>query len=179
MRILRDAATMGIDFTINDVHVTGALFAEVAKCIEEGRIIVTRRRPGREVGVGGKYVHDINWLFVSPAATLAYKSIMVHEAVHAMNDLQALQVAMLDDEAAAFVAEAWYYQAKTGTRFIDSIAGALAGMPGADDVVDALRAPGGASPGRLRPLVDGLRAAILASPLYQNLDPIRHYDGVG
>jgi hypothetical protein len=125
LSILRQPNISKIGFELNGLVVTGVRFAEVANAIQMGRIsceVVSKfnRPPGQELPPGSiilaRYVPETNTMqFPSESYGTgnAYeKTVILHEATHAMFDLFAKtnddQVLAIDDESAAVLAQALY-----------------------------------------------------------------------
>ncbi|MCW5963115.1 MAG: hypothetical protein KIT83_03675 [Bryobacterales bacterium] len=114
--ILRDADLAQIRFELYGTQVSGQGFSQVACLVESGDITVRPLGIGRMGGDAGTYSPSRNVLTVDLQHwTVAEKSAIIHEAVHAMTDINAPgQVDQVEHEAAAFVAGAWYFRIKTG-----------------------------------------------------------------
>ncbi len=165
---------MRISFTIGNVTVTGPKFSRVAECVEGGLIRVSPGGLLGLVGVDGDYDPVLNRMRVE-VDSIEDKQTVVHEAVHAMNDSVRLRVTTRDDEAAAFVADAWYYQAKTGNRITTSTPRlAVTQEVHAHDIASAFRRT---PPSVTEALLDGLRDTITAHETYRNR-PDPNYNGL-
>ena len=93
-------------------------YRDVASLIESREILVVAEDPGG--GIAAKYWPGANMIAVRPDATLdtpQAEAIVVHEATHALLDLQGLGTLMTgDNEGAAYVAEALFLSVQGAGR---------------------------------------------------------------
>jgi hypothetical protein len=177
--VLTDPVVAAINFMLHGVPVRGDLFRAVAEVVRHGAIRVEHDRYARGAGEAGRYnqEHDRMALAFDRVRTLRDRAIVVHEAVHAGNDLLARPVFFLDDEAAGYVAEAWYCAAHKQT-ITSADANWAAVYQAAHAVAAEFRSGRLATPAQL----DALSGAILRGGFYQEeFDHnygIRSYNGV-
>lgn len=115
-RILRDADLAQIRFELYGTQVSRQGFSQVACLIDSGDITVRPLGLARLRGDEGIYSLSLNVMTVDLREwTVHEQSSIVHEAVHAMTDINSPGLMdQVEHEAAAFVAGAWYYRIKTG-----------------------------------------------------------------
>lgn len=124
-KVLRDYAVTGqIQFTFGKIVVDYFLFNQIGKEILDGKIqvIYSAKRKPREK-YQGHYDNQLNEFVLHAWDTMSVKGrgLLIHEAVHAINDYNKLKgILKEDDEAAAYLAHGMYligkgidpYQAK-------------------------------------------------------------------
>jgi hypothetical protein len=127
VQVLRGGEAGKINFTIGAVKITGGDFGKVADEIELGCVKVHHDQRGEFVPAGSaRYISngktstvpgskaylpgDSMILGFGSLRTLDDKSLIVHEAVHAINDLFMVTMRGIDDEVAGYVAQALYYR---------------------------------------------------------------------
>lgn len=124
--IFEDSKNSNINFSIIGISIRPSHFVEVGKAIREGRItleIDSKLAQGDAVYFfkDNKMVlksYDFNDLLLC--------ALIIHEGVHAINDIKKRsKIATIDDEVAAFVAQALYirghgYPSSTGLRLTDN-----------------------------------------------------------
>lgn len=166
VRILRDSALAQIEFELFENRVSGSDFAEVACLVETGAVTVRRLGLGALTGSRAEYSQSVNVMEVELRDwSIAERSAIVHESVHAIADYRAGGlVDAVNHEAAAFVAGAWYYRIQS----VSAPEGARA--QAADRVVEALyrrRVPAGED---LRALLEAVRQDYSGSYNFNGVD---------
>ena len=108
-KVLQDTAqTKNVDFTLNRIRVTPVFIAEVGKAISAGKIKVVL-----DPSIGHDIVYNVKLnelqLKIPLTTALLTRALLVHESVHAINDMRKLgKTPNADDETVAFVAQAIY-----------------------------------------------------------------------
>ena len=114
--LLRSREVQRINFRFDSIRVYGSGFDAVARAIEHGRIQIAgmvSRVPGALLC---QYAHSVgpnrvNRLLIDTALDFnaAFEAqLVVHEATHALMDYHATPLGLLDSEATAYVAGAFY-----------------------------------------------------------------------
>lgn len=123
VQILRDPDVLKINFLTKAGRVSGAGFARIATLIDDGRIsFATVSTIGEQclyAPVGDVNSHGAavlsDTMYVSsllqPQDMLA-KSLIIHEATHAMQDRHGMQMSTVVAEVAAYIAQGFYLAAK-------------------------------------------------------------------
>lgn len=96
-----------INFTVGRVSVSHADFARVAKAISKGLIPVVLNKGNAD---SGSY-NPATDIFKIPDDDLTkpdVRAVIVHEAVHAINDLRGKRLVRIEDETAAYLAHFMY-----------------------------------------------------------------------
>lgn len=119
LAVLRDPHTAKIGFDYkNDrgvrYRISPADFPQVARAVEDGRINVVEG--GTTGGVDAEYSlrkangKEANTFYIKPptASRNVFRSLLVHETVHAFHDLSMLQMPWLDAEIIAYIAQGFY-----------------------------------------------------------------------
>ncbi|MBS1795356.1 MAG: hypothetical protein JSS81_15980 [Acidobacteria bacterium] len=117
--VLRNYHTQKINFTYKSTNgwtylICANDFRHVAGAIEDGRINVARGVV--PAGVSAEYSirkngnKDANTLYIGQSndAPNVFRSVLVHESVHASFDLGRIQMPWLDNEAIAYIAQGCY-----------------------------------------------------------------------
>jgi hypothetical protein len=132
-QILVEPPVNRIDFMFGSVHVSRDQFAKVARALRAGQISV------RGLAAGSKGPGDYNAdgprrdsIELKPMtegdfADSKTRGLIVHEAVHAMIDLNKWTITRLGGESAAFLAQVLYRLLRDGGKYRD-----LAHSPGSD-----------------------------------------------
>ncbi len=179
--ILRSDKVQRINFTVEGVRVDGSGFTAVADAVQRGAIQVYTNT---QLNGMARYRYRVgpnrvNVLEVPFAGWPGHpqRALVVHEAVHAMNDWRGRSVNSLADESAAYIAQ-WIYLIWGGSRpSMGSDEQAMVEMF-AFSIAEGLRR--GTPPDRRS--LEQLRDAILAMPAYRNLNREgfreRAYDGL-
>ncbi|HEX5719592.1 MAG TPA: hypothetical protein VF179_25755 [Thermoanaerobaculia bacterium] len=123
IQILRSPAAQRVSFKLGIIKVDGAGLQTVARLVEQGRILVTHEPV---LDWSSSYHHEMNAWGVGKRtiSTMSQEALVVHEAVHALNDWHHLQVNARDDEAAGYIAQMIYHHHKQPGRFVQPVAGA-------------------------------------------------------
>jgi hypothetical protein len=96
-----------INFSLGVIRVTPLDLAKVGRAIRDGKVHVTVGDPGSM----GFYDGDLNTITLpslDTASSLENRGGVIHEGVHAVNDMNSLTVLDLDDEASAYIAQGVY-----------------------------------------------------------------------
>ena len=112
--ILREPAVQSINFNYEFVWFGGSLLQDVAKAIEQGRIKVAH---DPELEGWAEYIpfnnviqrNQFNFSFNNPRGSAFNRSIVVHEAVHAYQDLQGYSRPKYSSEGLGYAVQAWYH----------------------------------------------------------------------
>ena len=193
IQLLRSSECAKISFTLCNIAIDGGGYKAVADKIDDGRIRVLT---SPDVPPDSAIYERIRNVFIVNASIS--RTLIVHEATHAINDLKRKAIPAIDDEVVAHVAQALFYFIATG-KPISALAtdvgwkaistsqeclaenrncSAAAITAAADIAIDILR-------GRATLLekLERLQKCILASPTYQlpqfAAGTIANYDGVG
>ena len=183
-QLLRTTAVQQINFMFGAVIVSGSRMLELARAIENFEILVYQDTKCKKVpsAFDGYYSgnDDVIYLGFTDLTSMDNRMVLVHECVHAINDIHgSAGLSQLDDECAGYVACAQYYRhsgnawpkrAKAATPLVDAIYDAAFGL--ADDYLDKV----------MNPImgVETLRAAVLAHPIYAGVDTKKMtYNGLG
>ncbi|QYO66850.1 hypothetical protein [Leptolyngbya sp. 7M] len=167
--ILRSPEAMRIRFSFDSGGTTHTIrrrtFEQVARAVENRRIrVIVSTTFG--AGVGALYHPDSNTIETPPVIGRANQGLLLHEAVHAAFDLQRTAIPAVDDEAAAYVADALYFRMTGLARLrwnaqLHAFAGNIA-----DSILRDYQA-GRVSIPTADPLLWGiLRAFIISNPTY-------------
>lgn len=124
--IFADPKNSNISFSILGISVRPHHFREVGTAIYEGKIAV-ELDPKLAQG-DAVYFFKTNKIVLKSCdlGDLLFCALVIHEGVHAINDIKKRsKMAIIDDEAAGFVAQALYvrghgYPASTGLRLTDN-----------------------------------------------------------
>jgi hypothetical protein len=194
--VLRSSQAQAISFSLAGVRVDGNDFRRIATAIDDDEIHIS---VSSSLGTAARYEWLWDTLWVSRRqypSTRTEESLIVHEAVHAMNDLHARSVTTIADESAAHVAQMLYLlllrSPADRTRMLQTVGG---NVP--DAIAQYTRDPTAASCDRavmgVALLIAGdllgaaapsdgrlaqLRNALQVHPWYAGQGP-RHYDGIG
>jgi hypothetical protein len=113
MSVLRDEHCRSMDFTIAGLTVNGAGLGEVAAYLADDRIAVCARD---EMSTAGRYRFARDELHVRTdirdglGEDATKRSLIVHEAVHALADIRKLsQMTSIQSESSGFIAQALYH----------------------------------------------------------------------
>jgi hypothetical protein len=124
--IFEDSKNSNIDFSILGISIRPSHFKEVGKAIREGRIAV-EIDPKLVQGDAVYFFKDNKIVLKSyDFNDLLLCALIIHEGVHAINDIKKRsKIAIIDDEVAGFVAQALYvrghgYPSSTGLRLTDN-----------------------------------------------------------
>jgi hypothetical protein len=177
--VLRDSHAGQVAFWFREFHVTGGGLREVADHLDCGKIGALYD-PGMGTGVRGVYQADNQGTngsnrFVMPKlAATGWKdrSYIVHEGIHALQDVRKIPATTAVSEAAAYIGQAMYYRLAAGKTLADAVTGP--GKPifqAADPIAVKLIARGTVAQSE----VDALYAAIQV--LYAGV-PNPDYDGI-
>jgi hypothetical protein len=117
--ILREPAVQGINFSYEFVWFGGSLLQQVADAIEQGRIRVAH---DPDIDGWAEYIpfnnvvqkNQFNLWFNTPRSSAFYRSVVVHEAVHAYMDLQGYSRFKYSSEGLAFAVQTWFHMAVVG-----------------------------------------------------------------
>ena len=105
-----------INFTTYGMHISKTSFAKVAKAMEEGRIQIKAVRLAK----AGEYRIKENTLVVNVKMLkkpgIPFYGSLVHEGVHAYQDLQATPMSTLGAEYMAYIAQS-IYEIKAGAKY--------------------------------------------------------------
>lgn len=103
INVLRSPTCRRIDFTLAGVHVSGAEYATIAQCIVNGHIQVVQSSlvPATMAAYDRKYNYFVVGSSPSP-------NLIVHEGTHALNDWHKRSISDVEDEACAYIAQAFY-----------------------------------------------------------------------
>lgn len=173
-QLLRSTAVQKINFMFGAVIVSGSRMLELARAIENFEVVVYQDTKCKKVPspFDGYYSgnDDAIYLGFKDLASMDNRMLLVHECVHAINDMNgSAGLSQLDDECAGYVACAQYYRysgnawpkrAKATAPLVDAIYDAAFSL--ADDYLDKVMNP---TMG-----VETLRAAVLAHPIYAGAD---------
>ena len=112
LSVLRDPSLSRINFSVGDIIVNPAEFANLVDYFEEDDITV-----GVYTTAGmAEYRRDLKQLNVDPAVNpplpVDDRATLVHELVHAMVDVRSVHVKRFDDEVAAYIAQITFMQIK-------------------------------------------------------------------
>jgi hypothetical protein len=170
IKILRSGEAARINFSFNGsggrVSVGPETFTRVAEALERGQIsVVENRFPGdiamysARSDAANNYAANTFYLGNNPRYSRLFGALICHEAVHASFDLTRSTVPWIDNEAAAYIAQA-YYARNSGLR----IGVYDYGSPSrnAFALVEELRT----GSGDISFFLDILRDSLRASPLY-------------
>lgn len=127
-----------VRFSFLGVDVGPRDFAEIARLVENGSIIVyqERRSGGPPTGSirGGKYEHHTNTLLLGPGENTTLKSaaLIIHECAHAICDLRKLRhVTVGTAEAIGYIAQYLYLRVNMGSPLRIADDGVPTGGPNA------------------------------------------------
>ena len=165
VQLLRNShALRNANFRVGTAWMTPRRLQRVAEAIEQDRIQVMHGRPTN----GGTAMYDFyqNHIVTSSQnmSEPGTRGLMIHECVHAANDMEAYTISRLDDESCAFLTQMVYLRDNSQTYrdmpySRNRLFGAFA------RAADTLR--------RSRPLsaeqVTMVRRAILNTSLYKNI----------
>lgn len=118
-RVLRSSACRKIDFYVGSFHVDSAGFELVAKALDAGKIKVLIYDA---LGNGAAYSDTKNFIGVASAdvcTTALGRSLVVHEAVHALHDIRKTRNDEGMNEAISYIAGA-LYEVYTLREFVSS-----------------------------------------------------------
>jgi hypothetical protein len=167
-----------IDFRLNGLEVSPKRLREVGKAIRAGKIKVKVSSSGKLLSAS-YHPHD-NRLFVptDQIGAVMIQASIVHEGVHALVDLfRATNLTVLDDEAAAYLAEAVYLRAAHTWVKGESAASAI--YQAADAVARAHDLYSRRGVKLSADHVAELRKVIHAHPAYSSIEPHAHTSGHG
>jgi hypothetical protein len=122
-RVLRSSACRKIDFYVGSFHVDSAGFELVAKALDTGKIKVVIYE---ELADGAAYSEKLNVIGVASAdvcTTALGRSLVVHEAVHALYDLRKLSFDPATGEATSYISGA-LFESYTLREFLGGVGGA-------------------------------------------------------
>ena len=178
--IFEDSKNSNINFSIIGISIRPSHFVEVGKAVREGRITL-EIDPKLAQGDAVYFFKDNKMVLKSyDFNDLLLCALIVHEGVHAINDIKKRsKIATIDDEVAAFVAQALYirghgYPVSTGLRLTDKDSKKDAIFQKAFLIADLISA----RKSFWREWID-LRAAIKAVPDYAgSLATPRAYKGI-
>ena len=114
--ILREAAVQTVDFSYEYLWFGGSLLNQVARAIEQGRIKVAY---DPKLEGWAEYIpfndveqkNQLNLSFNDPYQSAFHRSVVVHEAVHAYQDIQGYSRPKYSSEGMAYAVQAWYHMA--------------------------------------------------------------------
>lgn len=178
--IFEDSKNSNINFSIIGISIRPSHFVEVGKAIRESRITL-EIDPKLAQGDAVYFFKDNKMVLKSyDFNDLLLCALIIHEGVHAINDIKKRsKIATIDDEVAAFVAQALYirghgYPSSTGLRLTDNNKKKDAIFENAFVIADLISA----RRSFWREWID-LRAAIKAVPDYAgSLATPRAYKGI-
>ena len=112
VNILNDRDCNGISFKLRNARVSGSRFAAVAAKINSGdiQVVVVPGMVDR-----AKYVYERDTLQVGPSPEA---DLVIHEAMHAFQDIQRQEVQTIHAEACAYVAQCLYIALKDPTQML-------------------------------------------------------------
>jgi hypothetical protein len=103
---LRSAPCSGLSFTLRHIHIRSAQYHRLSREIEHGRIQIVQSPTELPPGVAG-YYRDHSTIMVGPGATVS-QNLVVHEATHAICDIQHRSMNFYDAETVAYVAQVMF-----------------------------------------------------------------------
>ena len=107
LRTLSDPVLKRIDFTLDSIHVRGEAYQKIYELIRDEQIlVVTGKNPNKATYHPG--TDTIETQNAPSPPDLFNRSILVHEATHAIKDMEHVTVTALGNESAAYVAQATY-----------------------------------------------------------------------
>jgi hypothetical protein len=126
--LLRSNEVKQIAFTMRGIRVTGWGFQELSNRFSDRsiprRIRVTVRPELVSPTAEAEYVPDTDKILLRSANvldTVTGRASVVHECTHAQLDMRGVSTPLRSEEAAAFIAEAWYLLAcRVSTAIIDN-----------------------------------------------------------
>lgn len=119
LKVLDGSQTAFVNFTIHGLGIHTFQFAQIYAHIAE-RDIEVLWDPAEGDGANYNVTTDRMTLGFQWADTVRRRSIVVHEAVHAILDLRATPITTVKSEAAAFVGQALYERHVTGKAFFET-----------------------------------------------------------
>ncbi|WP_439579689.1 hypothetical protein [Elioraea sp.] len=162
-----------IDFVVDGFVVSGARLRGVGAAVREGRIGVRVGSTGPHFGAA--YSRGPNRHFTFGAYDFqpndGWRSVVVHEAVHASFDLANERPPNEIDEAAAYLGETVWFRAGGLARSVTAPAAAAAIYGAANEIVARLNLHASRGQRLLRSQVQELIAAINAHPGYSPSQP--------
>lgn len=120
IEILRSDETRRISFSFNGsgqgtVSINSGMFRQVANALSSGSISVVEGRFSSDIAMysawadtGRDTAANTFYLGRNPRWSRTFNALVVHEAVHAAFDLARTSVPWVDNEAAAYIAQAYY-----------------------------------------------------------------------
>jgi Putative peptidoglycan binding domain len=119
--VLRDSIAAKLGFWFREFHITGAGLRQIGDMVVAGKIAVIVD-PSLGPNARGAYQMDNEdvsganrFVMPKPAATgWKDRSYIVHEGIHALQDLRKMPATTKVSEAAAYVGQAMYYRLATG-----------------------------------------------------------------
>ncbi len=114
--VLAHPRLLRIRFVLSGRLFSGAMFTNVRQLVESGAVAVYRK--GKDDATPAYYDDGTNSLrirWASANGPIDWDCSVVHEAVHAGLDYEKCRdIRVLDSEAAAYIAQAWYYLERKG-----------------------------------------------------------------
>ncbi len=114
--LLRSSAVQSINFKLGNILITGQGFSALSNCFSDKpirhriRVTINPRIVGR--GTHASYTpHNDKIHLRSRLAleTVSGRANLIHECTHAQVDLRRTNTNIREEEAAGFIAQAWYY----------------------------------------------------------------------
>ena len=129
LRTLSDPVLKQIDFHLDSMHIRGEAYKKIYDLIDDEQILVeVGSNPNRAVYNPGT---DTITTQNAPSPPDAFaRSVLVHEATHAIKDMEHVTITALGNEAAAYIAQATYLLLSAGTAQVP---------PGNDHIQTAIR----------------------------------------
>jgi hypothetical protein len=166
--ILRDSQTQRIHFSFNGtsggrITVDQSSFRRVADAIEQDKIAIVENRFDRDIAMYSAFASSDSaantfYLGRNPRWSRTFNALIVHESVHASFDLTKTTIPWIDNEAAAYMAQAYYLRNSGYTRNRLE--------PGSETDISYLLVEDVIAGGDEKFLLDALRDSLRADPLY-------------
>jgi len=107
LRTLSDPILKQIDFTLDSIHVRGEAYEKIYELVNDEQILVVEGKdPNKATYNPG--TDTIETQNAPSPPDLLNRSMLVHEATHAIKDMEHVTVTALGNEAAAYIAQATY-----------------------------------------------------------------------
>jgi hypothetical protein len=103
---LRSAPCSGLSFRLLHVHIRSAQYHRLSREIEHGRVQIVQSPTALPAGVAA-YYRDHSTIMVGPGASVS-QNLIVHEATHAICDIQHRSMNFYDSEMVAYVAQVMF-----------------------------------------------------------------------
>jgi outer membrane protein OmpA-like peptidoglycan-associated protein len=129
LRTLSDPVLKQIDFHLDSMHIRGEAYQKIYELIDDEQILVVEGKdPNRATyDPGADTITTQN----APTPPDAFaRSLLVHEATHAIKDMEHVTITALGNEAAAYIAQATYLLLSAATAQVP---------PGNDHIRTAIR----------------------------------------